>query len=393
MVTKHPKPGNALATSGSLSKPKSGPVRLARLSAPALLEELKTVYNGRSDATIVNSINTNSSSSDIAPDATLVHIEKLAAREPVFQTLTDPLPDPLQAALTRRGINQLYSHQTQTIEALRAGHNVALITATASGKTLSFNVPVLETILAEPNATALYIFPTNALMNDQLATLNQLIDDLGEAGSNIQAFKYNGSMSEDEKKSVRRSRPNILLTNPELIHLSLTAWHRTWAQFLRNLRYIVIDEVHTYRGVFGSHIAHLLRRLRRVCAFYGANPQIICCSATIGNPTELVEKLTGLNDFVTVDNDGSRKNERYFVVWKPPTFKVACKVTTLLPALIWKKPSIYSSIWSLSSTVRFVLAGCAVMRKPCTGCAARLAPRLRCRVSRFTGQVCGQKSV
>ncbi len=255
-----------------------------------------------------------------SPDESLVHIEKLAAREAVFSDLNQPLPPLLHATLAGRGIGRLYSHQAEAVEALRAGRHVALVTATASGKTLSFNLPVLETILAEPNATALYLFPTNALVNDQLATMTALLDDLGEAGRNIRAFKYNGAMNEDEKKLARRSRPNILLTNPEMVHLSLTGWHRAWPEFLRNLRYIVVDEVHTYRGVFGSHMAHLLRRLRRVCARYGAYPQFVCCSATIGNPLELVQKLTGLDDFMAITNDGARKNERHFVIWKPPTF-------------------------------------------------------------------------
>jgi DEAD/DEAH box helicase domain-containing protein len=282
----------------------------SRLPAPQLIEELKRAYNGRGSAT----------RPDGSPDESLIHIEKLAAREAIFSELERPLPTPLAAALEKRGIHRLYSHQAEAVEALRTGKHVTLVTATASGKTLSFNLPVLETILAEPQATALYIFPTNALMNDQLATLNALLDDLGEAGQNIRAAKYNGAMSDDQKKQVRRSHPNILLTNPELVHLSLTGWHKAWPDFLRNLRYIVVDEVHTYRGVFGSHIAHLLRRLRRVCARYGAYPQFICCSATIGNPLELVTKLTGLEDFATITNDGARKNERYFVIWKPPTF-------------------------------------------------------------------------
>ena len=254
-------------------------------------------------------------------DETLVHIERLPAREARFSELEEPLPLPLSAALTKRGITQLYSHQAEAIDALRAGHNVALVTPTASGKTLAFNLPVLERMLVEPQATALYLFPTNALMNDQLATLTALVQDLGEAGQHIRSFKYNGAMGDEEKKAVRRARPNILLTNPELVHLSLTGWHKSWPDFLRNLRYIVIDEVHTYRGVFGSHIAHLLRRLRRVCARYGANPQFVCCSATIGNPLELVQNLTGLEDFVAVTKDGARKNERHFVIWRPPTFQ------------------------------------------------------------------------
>ena len=313
MATKHSQAGNAPATSGFPSKPTdlAGPVGASRPPVADLIEELKHTYDGRA-----GTLGLDGTSGD-----TLIHIEKIAAREAAFQTLSQPLPASLEAALARRGITRLYSHQAQTVESLRAGHNVALVTATASGKTLSFNLPVLETILKEPSATALYIFPTNALMNDQVATLHSLLDDLDEAGRNIRAFKYNGAMSEDEKKLVRRSQPNILLTNPELVHLSLTAWHRAWPGFLRNLRYIVVDEVHSYRGVFGSHIAHLLRRLRRVCAFYGATPQIVCCSATIGNPTELVERLTGLDNFVTINNDGARKNERHFVIWKPPTFQ------------------------------------------------------------------------
>jgi DEAD/DEAH box helicase domain-containing protein len=297
---------NKLPSPDKTSSPPNG----ERLPAPALVEELKTLYNRR--AGVVRN-------ADGSVDPTLVHIEKLPARDAVFGELSRPLPPLLQRALDRRGIENLYSHQVHTIEALREGKNVALVTATASGKTLSFNLPVLETLLKNPSATALYIFPTNALMNDQLNTLNGLLADL-EGGAKLKAFRYNGAMSSDEKQAARRARPNILLTNPEMVHLSLTGWHKIWGDYLRNLRYIVIDEVHTYRGVFGSHIAHLLRRLRRVCAYYGANPQFVCCSATIGNPLELVQNLTGLNDFEPVTEDGSRRNERHFVIWKPPTF-------------------------------------------------------------------------
>lgn len=284
---------------------------MTRFSAPELIEELKMSYNGRAGTVRI----------DGTYDETLVHVERLIPREAAFAELNRPLPTTLETALSQRGINRLYSHQAEAINALRDGQNVALVTATASGKTLAFNLPVLETILAEPQATALYLFPTNALMNDQLATLQNLIADLDPAGQNIRAFKYNGAMNDDEKRAVRRAHPNILLTNPELVHLSLTGWHRTWIEFLQNLRYIVVDEVHTYRGVFGSHMAHLLRRLRRVCARYGANPQFICCSATIGNPLELVQNLTGLNNFTAITNDGARKNERYFVIWQPPSFQ------------------------------------------------------------------------
>lgn len=283
-----------------------------RVPVPELISELKKLYNRRPGVV---------RASDGTVDPTLVHIEKLPAREPVFGELRRPLPDLLGAALHKRGISQLYSHQVHTIEALRDRKNVALVTATASGKTMSFNLPVLETLLADPTATALYIFPTNALMNDQLATLTGLINDLGEAGKPIRAFKYNGLLSDTEKRRIRESRPRILLTNPELIHLSLTAHHKTWETFLANLRYVIIDEVHMYRGVFGSHVSHVFRRLRHVCDAYGANLQFVCCSATIGNPLELVQNLTGLQDFEAVTEDGSRRNERHFIIWKPPTFQ------------------------------------------------------------------------
>ena len=283
---------------------------IERVGVSSLIEQLKLRYNGRGV-----------SANSLDPGVTLAHIEKMEAREPVYAELDQLLPTPLQNALTKRGISQLYFHQADAINKLRAGNNIALVTATASGKTMCFNLPVLETLLENPKATALYIFPTNALMNDQLATLQSLIADLGPSGRNIVAHKYFGQMSRDEKSEVRRQKPRILLTNPELVHLSIAAWHNVWPQFLNNLKYIVIDEVHTYRGIFGSHMGHVLRRLRRICDFYGANPQFICCSATIGNPLELVENLTGLDDFQLIDQDGSRKNARHMVVWKPPLFE------------------------------------------------------------------------
>ena len=280
-----------------------------RLSVSQLIEQLKLRYNGRGVA-----------ANGLDAGVTLAHIEKLEAQEPIFAELNRPLPPELQNALAKRNIHQLYFHQADAINKLREGHHIALVTPTASGKTMCFNLPVLETLLADPQATGLYIFPTNALMNDQLATLTGLIKDLGPAGAKIGAHKYFGQMNRDEKTEVRRQKPRILLTNPELVHLSLTAWHHVWPQFLSKLKYIVIDEVHTYRGIFGSHMAHVLRRLRRVCAFYGSYPQFVCCSATIGNPLELVENLTGLANFELIDHDGARKNAKHIVVWKPPLF-------------------------------------------------------------------------
>ena len=230
---------------------------------------------------------------DVDTGGQIVHVQDIPARQAEFSRLDAPLPPALQAALEGQGITQLYSHQVEAIERARRGENLVVVTATSSGKTLCYNLPVLETILHDREARALYLYPINALVNDQLKGLMRLDLALGKEAVGI--AKYTGGLSSDRRRAAREREPQIVLTNPEMLHLSFLLWHEKWASLWRNLRYVVVDEVHTYRGVFGANMAHLFRRLRRMAAHYGADPQFICCSATMANPKELAETLTGLD--------------------------------------------------------------------------------------------------
>ncbi len=245
----------------------------------------------------------------------IVHIEKIAAREPEYAPLSPPLPPPLERALRAVGIEHLYTHQVEALQRAREGQNVIVVTSTSSGKTLCYNLPILEAILADRQASALYLYPVNALVNDQFKALGRLNLALGREA--VGMARYTGAVNEALRKAVRARQPNILFTNPEMLHLSLLWWHPLWERFWRHLRYVVVDEIHTYRGVFGANMAHLFRRVRRMAAHYGAAPQFIACSATIANPQDLAETLTGL-PFAVVDRDGSGRGRRYFVLWNPP---------------------------------------------------------------------------
>ena len=221
-----------------------------------------------------------------------------------------PLPDLLPAALTRRGIHALYSHQSAAFEAARRGGNVVLATGTASGKTLAYNLPVIAALLENPQARALYLFPTKALTQDQLSNLQTF------QPANIQAAIYDGDTPQSRRAQIRKTA-NILLTNPDMLHTGILPHHANWEEFFRNLKFVVVDELHTYRGVFGSHVANVIRRLKRVAAFHGAHPQFILASATIGNPKELAENL--IEEPVTlIDRDGSSRGERHFLIYNPP---------------------------------------------------------------------------
>ncbi len=256
-----------------------------------------------------------SSEMGVAAGQQIVHVETLEAREPSYAIPDPPLPDLLRDALEGMGIGRLYTHQVEAIEHVRRGRNVVVVTATSSGKTLCYNLPVLERILADRDARAIYLYPINALVNDQLKSLFRLNVALGQEAVGV--ARYTGALSGTRRKAARARNPNIWLTNPEMLHLSFLLWHQNWEDLWRNLRYVVIDEVHTYRGVFGANMAHLLRRVLRMAAHYGANPQFICCSATIANPKELAENLTG-RPFAVVDQDGAGRGRRYFVLWNPP---------------------------------------------------------------------------
>jgi len=212
------------------------------------------------------------------------------------------------------GIAELYSHQAGAINAVRGGKNVMVATASASGKTLCYNLPVLQSILEDPAARALYLFPTKALAQDQLRSIRELgCPDLISFGS---CATFDGDTPRPERAGIKR-QAKIVLTNPDMLHVGIMPNHKSWSRLLRNLKYVVIDEAHAYRGVFGSHVANVMRRLRRLCASYGSNPQFICCSATIANPREHAENLVGL-PFDIISNDGSPHGGKSFVFWNPP---------------------------------------------------------------------------
>jgi DEAD/DEAH box helicase domain-containing protein len=219
----------------------------------------------------------------------------------------------LSEAYRAKGIQELYSHQALTAELVHHGKNVVVVTPTASGKTLCYNLPVLNAVLENADTRALYLFPTKALAQDQLAELHDLSKRLDDC---FGVFTYDGDTPSDARKAIRE-RGHVVLTNPDMLHTGILPHHTKWMRLLENLGYIVIDELHTYRGVFGSHLANVLRRLRRVSRFYGSNPQFICCSATIANPGELASQLVE-QEVEVVEENGAPAGEKLFVFYNPP---------------------------------------------------------------------------
>jgi DEAD/DEAH box helicase domain-containing protein len=241
----------------------------------------------------------------------IVHIEQIPPQDAIFGELEVPLPESIQNYLAKNEI-RLYSHQAEAINRIRQGRNVAIVTPTASGKTLAFNIPVFEALSKDKNATALYLYPTKALTNDQLKVLREM-----EQETQIKACSdvYDGDTPQYQRASIRENS-KIILSNPYGLHQYLP-WHYKWRSFLANLKFIIIDEAHVYRGVFGSNVAMLIRRLLRICSHYHANPQIILSSATIANPEEHAKKLTG-KDFEVISSDGAPKGKKLFAFWNPP---------------------------------------------------------------------------
>ncbi|MFN2371899.1 MAG: DEAD/DEAH box helicase [Candidatus Krumholzibacteriia bacterium] len=219
----------------------------------------------------------------------------------------------LAAVLAARGIERLYSHQAEAVRLALQGRSLVVPTPTASGKTLCYNLPVLDTILREPQARALYLFPTKALSQDQMHEVHGLVTELG---ADIRTFTFDGDTPETARRAIRSSG-HIVVTNPDMLHQGILPHHTLWVKLFENLRYVVVDEVHHYRGVFGSHVANVLRRLQRIARFYGADPVFICCSATIANPQELAERLTG-REVVAVDRNGAPRGEKHFIFYNPP---------------------------------------------------------------------------
>ncbi|HEY8426308.1 MAG TPA: DEAD/DEAH box helicase, partial [Limnochordales bacterium] len=240
------------------------------------------------------------------------------ARPARFADLSPPPPPPLAQALARRGIQRLYTHQAAAIAHARAGRHVAVVTGTASGKSLAYHIPALEALLADPSATVLYLFPTKALAQDQLRFVLDLTrgEDGREDPWRLMPGTYDGDTPPDRRRRLRQSS-RLLITNPDMLHAGLLGHHVAWGRFWRGLRYVVIDEMHVYRGLFGSHVANVLRRLRRIARQWGRSPTFIFASATIRNPREMAEALAG-EPVEVVEDDGAPRPERCLILWNPP---------------------------------------------------------------------------
>ena len=243
----------------------------------------------------------------------IVHREDIRPRDASHADLDHPLPPELQAALETRGLFPLFSHQAQAINAVHAGDNVVLSTAAASGKSLAYHIPILQAALTDRTARALYISPTKALAQDQLRSLTSLTDALDQP---VPISTYDGDTPGPDRAAVRRDT-RVVFTNPDMLHLGILPNHKSWERFLRGLRYVVLDEAHVYRGVFGSHLANIMRRLRRLCRLHGSDPQFVLASATLGNPRQHAEALVGA-PVTLIDDDGSPYGGKDFLLWNPP---------------------------------------------------------------------------
>ncbi len=240
----------------------------------------------------------------------VVHVEIIPPRSASFVDLEPPPEPAVRKSLEKLGVTALYPHQAKAISLVREGKNVVISSGTASGKTLCYNLPVLEAISRDPAARALYLFPTKALAQDQLRTLRNM------SFRGVKAATYDGDTPAESRSWIRRSA-NIVLSNPDMLHFGILPNHKLWATFLQNLRYVVVDEAHTERGIFGSHVAMVLRRLRRLCDLYKSSPVFILTTATIGNPVQHAEALSGL-PVVPVMEDYSPRGEKIFALWNPP---------------------------------------------------------------------------
>jgi DEAD/DEAH box helicase domain-containing protein len=241
-----------------------------------------------------------------------------------------PWPDDIQKILAHLCIDRLYKHQAEALDFIRAGKNIVAATPTASGKSLIYNLPVIEHVLCDPNARALYIFPLKALAQDQLRAFEQMTVACNQPKPTVAI--YDGDTSAWQRKKIRNQPPNVIMTNPEMIHLSFLAYHHAWSEFFCNLKYIIVDEVHTYRGVMGSHMAQVFRRLLRMCESYGAGPVFILSSATISNPDQLAHELTGL-EFSTITKSGAPNGNRHLLFINPMESPVQAAILLLKAAL------------------------------------------------------------
>lgn len=243
----------------------------------------------------------------------IVHWQTIQPRE--AQTVPFPfgMDERIRQALSKRGIDSLYTHQETSFRHVREGKHIVAVTPTASGKSMCYHLPILQTLSEDSQARALYLFPTKALAQDQKSELHELINEMGLS---IKSETYDGDTPANIRQMIRKAG-NIVITNPDMLHSAILPHHTKWVSFFEHLKYIVIDELHTYRGVFGSHVANVIRRLKRICAFYGSRPQFICTSATIANPRQLAEQLTE-EKMELVDNNGAPSGTKHFIFYNPP---------------------------------------------------------------------------
>ena len=251
----------------------------------------------------------------------VAHVEVLPPRPAVYGDASGGLDPAVGGALEKLGIRQLYCHQAEAINKVREGKSVVIVTGTASGKTLCYNIPVVESLIGDGLATMLFIYPTKALAQDQLRALGAF--QLPERGVQFLAGTYDGDTPRNLRRKLRDGA-NVILTNPDMFHQGILPHHARWNRFFTHLEYVVVDEVHAYRGVFGSHVANVLRRLARICRHYGSSPQFVCCSATIANPKEHAERICGC-EMELITHDGSPRGSKQFVLWNPPPIQTAAR--------------------------------------------------------------------
>ncbi len=292
--------------------------------------------------------------------AQVVAWERLPARRAQVADFPDSMPAPLAQALRQRGVTNFYIHQLDAITAVANKDNVVIATSTASGKSLCYTVPVLTRLLADPAARALYLFPTKALAHDQLADTSDLI---GAGSLPVEVHSYDGDTPQSKRRQIRQAG-GILISNPDMLHAGILPYHPSWRTLFSNLQFVVLDEMHTYRGIFGTHVANVLRRLQRICQFYGSSPQFICCSATIANPKEHAERLIE-RPFTLVDEsrNGSPTGEKQFILYNPPIVneELGLRASTVLAvkdaALTFLAQDIQTIVFARArQTVELVLA-------------------------------------
>ncbi|MGN7386591.1 DEAD/DEAH box helicase [Sporosarcina sp. SAFN-015] len=251
--------------------------------------------------------------SDPELSSNIRHYEKIEGKSAEYASFPERLHPSIVKALADKGIERLYSHQREAFDLATSGNSITAVTPTASGKSLCYHLPVLQSILEDDSSRALYLFPTKALAQDQLADLHELIEASGET---ILSYTYDGDTAPGLRTKVRKSG-HIVLTNPDMLHSGILPHHTKWVSLFENLKYIIIDELHTYKGVFGSHVAHVIRRLKRICNYYGCDPIFICTSATIANPKELAETLTN-SPMRLISKNGAPSGVKHFIFYNPP---------------------------------------------------------------------------